>query len=583
MAHPFSQRRMGELILGSSTKRWFLPGRCIPAGWMVAFVAVAVLDVVCVGVSLWKPVPADWTAFLAAAEGVAETGKPIVYQGEHVVYGVASSWRQYGDSRYELGLWHPPLYVYTLGAGFTLFGSNPLTARLPGILSLVGTVVATMLLSRRLASPHDRERATRVSVLAAILLLLNPLTVQYAVLLPDIDGTLLTLFTVVFVYLVAPYAAAPDVCRPITRLALGAGLAVLIWTKLTTPAVLLVGWSLWYILRRNWGGLSLVAAVSGTGIAIFAATWLVYCWALSLFPLYPIYHNFGRSDIATRPDALGALIHGFRIARFDITWIGVPLALLCALGVWHAFVSRTGDESVDRGRQFVAVVVVVGYVVYTFWAIQSGLLPRYKFPFVPLAAALAANVAYDYIRQVPLRTATVVIVAVALVCSVLPDRLLVAWGGEGFGNEITGAQRWFVWVIAVLLPWCTAAVCLAVARRAHLSPMPGMALCIAAALLAFAGESAMLSLKQSLAPYDTTLYYGNSEYSQVISFLQQHYDPSSVVVYAHRDIGYYWHGRFIDSDAVPLRRVIDQGWAQVVVLQNTEAHPQFTLIDTTQD
>src|SRR2546430_1570847 len=101
-----------------------------------------------------------------------------------------------------------------------------------------------------------------------------------------------------------------------------------------------------------------------------SACWQPFCCSsthlqcTTPYSLDPIYHNFGRPDIATRPDALGALIQGLRIARFDLTWIGVPLTLLCALGAWHVFARRTGDELVDSGRQFVAVVVVVGYVVY---------------------------------------------------------------------------------------------------------------------------------------------------------------------------------------------------------------------------
>lgn len=54
---------------------------------------------------------------------------------------------------------------------------------------------------------------------------------------------------------------------------------------------------------------------------------------------------------------------------------------------------------------------------------------------------------------------------------------------------------------------------------------------------------------------------------EIVSFLHEHYDSSTDVVYAGPDVAYYWHGRFVDSRIVPLSRVIDERTAKVLVTE----------------
>src|SRR6478752_1836898 len=68
----------------------------------------------------WKPLHLDNMDFPAVAKATAETGLPIYYRGE--------------ENPKHLGLYHPPLYIYSLAAWYRLFGPTPTATRMFGAL-----------------------------------------------------------------------------------------------------------------------------------------------------------------------------------------------------------------------------------------------------------------------------------------------------------------------------------------------------------------------------------------------------------------------------------------------------------------
>ena len=119
-----------------------------------------------------KPLHLDNMDFPAVAEATAHSGKPVYYRGE--------------ENRLHSGLYHPPLYIYTLAAWFRLFGFGPAQARMFGALcALLQGWLALQILSLLFGS----ERVRQWSWLFWPLFLLNPYTLQGSA-IADIDSTI---------------------------------------------------------------------------------------------------------------------------------------------------------------------------------------------------------------------------------------------------------------------------------------------------------------------------------------------------------------------------------------------------------
>src|SRR5207253_9548228 len=67
-------------------------------------------DALPISLTAAKPLHLDNTDFPAVAKRTAETGIPVYYQSE--------------DNPSALGLFHPPLYIYSLAAWMRIFGAS---------------------------------------------------------------------------------------------------------------------------------------------------------------------------------------------------------------------------------------------------------------------------------------------------------------------------------------------------------------------------------------------------------------------------------------------------------------------------
>ena len=78
---------------------------------------------------------------LRSLVAVAETGVPYANAGFLGDRGEVGG-------QYQYGLWHPPLYLYTLGLGIKLFGASEATARGVGVVLMGLTAILVYLLGR---------------------------------------------------------------------------------------------------------------------------------------------------------------------------------------------------------------------------------------------------------------------------------------------------------------------------------------------------------------------------------------------------------------------------------------------------
>lgn len=454
---------------------------------------------------LGRPLVYDEVNFALAGEAVAATGRPFARAGFMEDRGAL-------DREFQYALWHPPLYVYGLGAAFYLFGVGEAQARLVGV---TGTLAAGGLLfglTRRLTG-----RSWPAAV-AVALFLTHPLTVQSSLLL-DIDGSVL-----LPLFLGTVLAACGLLTRPSGGNAIRTGLAfsLALLAKLTTP--LAIPPALGLALAGHGLGIRAwltAGAVGLVGVAVFAGLWGLVSGILGL--------PFGMPLEVTAVEFLAALTGGIYGTETG-WWLSPPL--LTAFG-WvvgrRARTWRTGTRAgPDHFITLLGVLVLGAYLSRT-----AGYFPKYQVGAIPLMVAAVVSAFSADIRALHFRKG-VLITAVGAgsglaVGLVLWDRpFLAAVGSDGGFPVVTAASFLAGTVLAVLEN-----------RR----PVPGLALGLIAV---FAGWAVATDLVQRSAPYSTAYFYGargNVEAARLLDSLV----GSGEYYVAAKEVAYYAANRnYID-------------------------------------
>ncbi|MSO55546.1 MAG: hypothetical protein EXQ55_01285 [Acidobacteria bacterium] len=171
-------------------------------GLHLLLLAVCLAGAATFSITAWRlidsPLRFDEVDFAEQADGILRHGVPkILYsQTRHIATPVERG--QDVDTRY--GMWHPPLYLYSLAACLKAFGHGNWAVRAAGLgWFLITTAVVWWTVSRR--RPPDRLFGT----LAIAMALLSPLVAQ-GIFFLDIDNTSLSAALILFT---AAFASAP--------------------------------------------------------------------------------------------------------------------------------------------------------------------------------------------------------------------------------------------------------------------------------------------------------------------------------------------------------------------------------------
>lgn len=211
-----------------------------------------------------KPLHLDNMDFPAVAEATTHSGKPVYYRGE--------------ENPLHSGLYHPPLYIYTLAGWFRVFGSGPAQARMFGaICALLQGWIALQILSLLFGA----GRVRRWSWLFWPFYLLNPYTLQSSA-IADIDSTIygpllgLVLFSILRISW-KDGRRREDAPRGWEPALVALALTVALWAKVTTVLLLFPFLFLLLAPRLGWKRALLVTAgVSATAVGAFALTYYLY-------------------------------------------------------------------------------------------------------------------------------------------------------------------------------------------------------------------------------------------------------------------------------------------------------------------
>lgn len=445
-----------------------------------------------------RPLMYDDANFALAVEATAHTGVPFGNQGWMSERGDYSQ-------REQWALWHPPLYIYLVALPVTLFGATPAVLRGVGLLAGLVSGLLTYLIARDITrGPTPMRHAA--GLIAAGLVLVCPLYVQSTLIL-DIDFALLLPLMLGFVL---AYLRLRD--RP-GAVALAPLFAVLLWTKMTNPPVLVVVAAVWQALRGAWRrALVHTVVIGGGGALLFGLTWLALARVLG----FPLDMPFGvnavewqdSSDIARRAYvSVGAFAEALAPT---VLWIGPGLVAFGSL----AAIVRGAD--LLRTWRFVKADLLVGLlIVFVLGYINknAGWFPKYEVVLVPVLACLVAPLAAAAWCAAPRLSS--VLAALAAIGSALVTRSLVrdTWALD---------RTWALSQDAALALVLLVAGCLGVGM---VTRRPGPAVCAGLIGLSL-GWSGGLDQIQQRAPYATTYWYGTRGVADAAAWVDAHVDPN---------------------------------------------------------
>jgi hypothetical protein len=418
---------------------------------------------------------------------------------------------------------HPPSSAYLIALSLRLLGDGDWQARVPGVLSVLATAAVLATLVRR----HGGPAAGWVPALAVALYLVHPATLQGALYLGFSEGTLLPLTWALFLL-----AWFETVGRPwaVRVAALGLGLALALWAKITTSLALPVAAALVALFTEGLGpALAVGAGASLLGFTLFLGTWWLY-----------LAHLAALTGLATGAlwmapfDYLASEAQVFSLAGLALNavrcllYLGPFLIVAAVVAIVRRVVLDVRRRRAVPG-DIVPLLVVGVSVVYLVVPGGTGSFPKYHLVILPLLAWLAAEeLARDWAPR-PGLTIALLALGVAYYGLLVGDPLLLlnhdlrAAQLSGGASRVLGRLGWAA-ALSLLFPLAL----LALLRRWR----PALVIAIATSHLA-------LALVQAQAGYFTKHMYGTpaDDFTGTVALLRSATPPAAEIV-ALPEFGY---------------------------------------------
>ena len=487
-----------------------------------------------------KPLQLDNMDFPAVAAATADSGLPVYYRGE--------------ENPQAVGLYHPPLYIYSLAGWFKLFGDGPISARMFDVLC---AIVAGSLALQIVRDVFGAEAARKIAPAFFIVYLLNQFALQ-AFAIADIDTSiyvpliLLAIWAPLrVVFAKAELRATPIGWRDYAVIVLM--FLLCFWAKLTTtlslPLVILP------ILSIRLGLWRAIAATLGVTIAsatMFIFTYWIYGVVTSLDVVYT--WDFLIQSLASKSGAGGPAASTFATLEAHLLdnvvsflrW-GLGLAAACAVAAEIELlfnVANTGG--VERAR-WIAALTILTYAIFVVGAYSLIALPfggapfKYIAPVWPLIALGGAWILSQLSSS-----------------AVREDRALapigVLLGVVGFlmglfylrDAALLGKGNLLLRGVAILLAAAFGAALWATLRSPRRSAFLGLRNLALAAAVAAAAQGFGAAVYQARADYATQYDYGQIGFAQARDWLREHTAPDEVIM-SMKDLGFAAGRRYLEN------------------------------------
>jgi len=514
-----------------------------------ATVLVIALFIAMVFSQAGKKFALDEVDFPVLAKAISETGMPYHYRGE--------------TDPSSLGLWHPPLYAYSLAAFVKVFGFNENTVRAFGMFCTLLSAFLALEVYGKLFHPQTIERK-RFSPLFLSLFLLHPYTIANTT-VPDIDSTLLPISLLLFVYGLLIYSGAQykDTRQIISIklvLSLSALFALNLWAKMTTPLVLIpVVFLTFYI--KGWSlkkCMVFACATGAVGGLIFLSTYAFYCFALSLpFDFVFRFLSFSFSKNSASGGGIGELLAGIyghlTYTKLFVNWLGIVFVFALTLACGSLFFQRPKVEA-DR---ILFVLAGFGLFVTFFYLSLTGAFGGFfKYPYstfsflvIVVSHFFLKNIVFNKTDKEFLRISyhesTIkisrqqMLLGIFCLVTILMSYYQVAVAKDFVIHQNRPVTLSFVLILigsAIVLSYFSAK------KSGSLWLTCGLTILLAIMI----GTQFGVSRSQAIATYPTKYHYGQSGYDKTVSYLKERLNPNETI-WSMKDIGYYANGKYLEN------------------------------------
>ena len=479
--------------------------------WYLIFGGSLIFFGLCSLPRVGQPVAQDELHWLVAAKTLHAEGVP----------------RQYAFPE-QTAVFSPHLYVRCVEAAFRFAGVSAASARLPGLVSGVMSIVLVFGITLTFAQGSRPERVQWASA-SSLLMASIPTTVQGAAII-DIDNTLLTPAIAFLCGAFVRYQREKKVGWAVLT---GIAAMIALWCRSTTPmvvALLLVAQVFLQPGSRRDRAVA-VGALAG-GVCLFLFTWYLYCSATGMpfsgpfaYTAEALQNKIGEGKSAFRQIA--------QSSAFLVLWSGIFSCVLFSAAAIRGFRLHFRAREVQPEGIFLAggVVILAGYTLV------GGTIfgyPKYHSPGIPLLCiwvALCLSRAGIGRLDLPMKAAggALVLVAFCVQFFGVGDLLYIARftlrNSAAHLLPVLPVLKDFLARLAVLLAAFAAALFLWSKRpryRARSLLLP---------LLFWAvGTNAGTVVRQSVADYQTGYNYGGRGTVETARFLKERVAPEGIVL-----------------------------------------------------
>lgn len=490
----------------------------------------------------------DEVDFPAVAKTISQTGMPYEYRGEN-------------ESK-ALGLWHPPLYAYSLGAFVKVFGANENMVRAFGMCcTLLSALLCLLIYNVRIRTTG--KVINPISTIFLSLFLFHPYTIANTT-LPDIDSTILPVTFLAFIYGLARKLWSSDVKGPPEwstndTVFIAILFALNLWAKLTTPLVLIplllvMIYIEGFSLRRS---ILIASSVAILGVIFFLVTYALYCYLLSLpydYTFRFLIHSFTKNSSGGGVGSLikGVLINLGYITQF-VNWLGLPFLFAFALTV-SSLIFRKVRSKIDV---LMLILAAVGLFVAIFYLSLTGAFGgffKYPYPVFPILILIVAHHFHEQIfmsnlsansirisnenREINISHAHIIIFIFFAVVMIVGYLQLVYVKDSVImkGNPV-GFSFLFIFVSMAILFGALGAK-----KQEKLFYKYGLTLLFATIVVMNFG----ISRSQAISPYPTKYHYGQIGLDETVVYLRSKLKLQEPI-WSMKDIGLYASGVYYEN------------------------------------
>ena len=297
---------------------------------------------------------------------------------------------------------HSPLYQIILRLLYNYLHLEGTYLRIFGVFCFLVNIMLIYFLGKNIS--QNKQAA----ILGCILFAINPLSIQGSLLL-NIDYTILTVLLTLFILY---FSTCYNNLKVKDCFFLGCLFFLSLFSKFTTPLVLIPAVSIFYWLKRKTlFGISRLLLIILFGVGVFLAVWSSFSYYYKL----PFFYFIKWSVYAVLKNTLPSISVYLKYIMMIFLWLGSSLLLLLLI-----ISLRIKDYFYRKGINFLdfCLIYIIGiFIVYLFIGVGVGTYKffKYQYPILPILAVMLSDFISKVNFQFNKRTLTALLILMPII------------------------------------------------------------------------------------------------------------------------------------------------------------------------